>query len=116
MGRPKVIRVPDFGGEVSLKNVTPELTDKIKNLVLGSAASATPLLEAPEEDEAIPTYTGTSFGVFQNNDGLWCVAIVKYDPRLRKATFEDVIKCGFEREEAEERYKILSAQKGVIKS
>jgi hypothetical protein len=117
LARPKQIRLPDFGGELTLKNVSPEMTDKIKTLVLGGKPS-TPenTIDALEEEtEVFPSYTNTALGVFQNTDGLWCVAVIKFDPRTKKAMVDETIKAGFEREEAEERLKILSAQKGVIR-
>ena len=112
MGRPKQIRIPDFGGEISLRNVTPEM---IRDLVLGSKSTPADVTEAPEEAPVVDSILNkTALGTYQDANGLWNVALVKFNATTGQAKVEEVIKAGYEKGEAEERFKILTIQKGVL--
>lgn len=119
IARPRIIKL-ESGGEVKLTNVPMDIADKLKDLLsAGLSESKSPVeVEAPEElpvkDEVVGVYTNTALGTFQDPNGLWCVAVIKYDPRTGLAKMQEVVKAGYEKADVEERFKILTMDKGIL--
>ena len=130
MARPRTIKL-DNNGEVVMKNVSEEVKAKIEALLKAPAQeansedaseavlpSATQTTVYPLNDVPITTlgrYTHVALSTFQDEkDYKWKVAVLKFDPRTGLTKLDKVVPCGMEKIEADERFRILAVQQGVI--
>ena len=106
MARPRLIRLSD-GGEITLKNCSPETYETVKALVLGEAKD--------EPEEATPPahhleYVG--IGTFVKKDGAG-VVVLKFNPDTKEAIVEEVRPCR-NQTTASTEFKILAVKKKII--
>ncbi len=113
--RPRVIKFGD-NSEVKLTNVSKELADKLSNLVANGGSLPTSSDEEVVDELPPPesVFVNTALGTFKDKDGIHCVAVLKFDPNTKQAKVEELIRAGMDKDEAEERFKILTIQKGVL--
>ncbi len=110
--RPRLIKFGE-NSEVKLTNVVPDLADKINKLISGG--QGIPEVEVPDEPLTVESaYNTTALGTFKDKDGIHCVAVLKFDPATKQAKVEEIVRAGIDKVEAEERFKILTIQKGVL--
>lgn len=127
LARPRVIRT-DSGAELILKNVDATIADKIKALLEGTNTSDLASSETLPEEETMVEYkheeksmgeTKTSMnevalGTFKAKDGCWCVATIRFNPETNLAVVDSVTRAGMETLDVQERYKIMSAELGLV--
>lgn len=110
MARPRMVKTKD-GGEVTLKNVAPEVADKVKALLQGEESSE----PRQEEKKNMSELTNVALGTFRDaSDKRWKVAILKYDPATGSATIEKIIVAGDEKGNATERFRILAVENDIV--
>lgn len=113
MARPRVVHLPD-GGEVLIKNASPEEAQRIKDLILGAKTDS-----VEEVDEVGETDTSNlnslALGICRVG-GQWAVAEVKFNVDTKEAAVDSLHVMGqYEsRQAAEARFKILAVDKNVI--
>lgn len=90
MARPRLLRTKD-GGEISLKNVSNELYDKIKLLVDGKEDAGSATEEAPTMSTDAGICLETAIGSHRLSDGIrYGTAVVRYNPETKAAYVEEV--------------------------
>lgn len=110
MARPRVIRTKD-GGEILLKNVDPQLSSLISDLVNGKGSLGEPITSSAP----MGVMTSKALGINKDKDGVrWCLTEVHYNPFTKEAKVEKVTTCGNEKLEATEKYKIESVVLGMV--
>ncbi len=121
--RPRLLKFGE-NSEIKLTNVDPSITEAVENLLSGVSSTArgptklvddgtgTASTELVEEPESV--YNTTALGTFKDKDGIHCVAVLKFDPATKQAKVEEIVRAGIDKVEAEERFKILTIQKGVL--
>ena len=122
MARPKLLR-PSDGGEILLRNCTPETVERVK-IALETSNEATVVAEPYEVETPAPTpvpittapglLTETSIGIYQDSTTLsHYVAQVKYNPYTKTALVTKVENCGSP-DVAAERFKITAVKLNLV--
>jgi hypothetical protein len=114
MARPRVIKLPN-GGELIIKNGTPELVEQLKAVVLGQPA---PVAAVPQEtpQPIVARATVLSFNAVGISDfgGEFFVDKIQYDPIMGQATIVSHVSAGYDRGYAGERFKITVAESDLV--
>lgn len=117
MARPRVVRTSD-GAEVVMRNLAPEMADKVKALLSGEDSADEAVVEAATEAPTavdLDTLKNTAIGTFYDgSDGKWKLAVVKFNGATKQASVEQVITAGIEKTEASERFKIFASTNGLV--
>ena len=115
MGRPRLIRTKD-GGEISCKNLSAELFEKLKNAMDAPAVSlaniAPPTVDTTFDDPVVTDMPLTAIGTYKSKDG-WHVVQVKYGIGGSAEIGADQ-KVGADKVYAIERFKILASDLDLI--
>jgi hypothetical protein len=112
MARPRVIKLEN-NAEIVLKNLTPELADKVAGMINDLISGTAPV--KGEETPVLAEYSPLpheAVGLCQQN-GKWVCAIVKYDPATKAAQVASLIPAEG-RDVAMERFKIEVVSRGII--
>ncbi len=128
MARPKTIKL-EGGGEVILKNCSPEVYVKIK-----AALNPPVQIESsePEEEEvkeikvispaaSIPVSVSTALesnaiGTFKKDKVGYGIAYIKFNPDTKEAKVDSIEMIGKDRGQTEESFKIGVIKKGILGS
>lgn len=116
MARPRVVRTAD-GAEVVMRNLAPEMADKVKALLSGedSADESMETVAAPVSSVDVSTLRNTAIGTFLDGTDLkWKLAVVKFNGSTKEASVEQIITAGLEKTEASEKFKIQAVSMGLV--
>lgn len=113
MARPRLIRTED-GGEISLKNVNPQLAAAIADLVAGKEAA---VVEAPAVASAPSNglLNNKALGICKNLDGtLYQLAEISFNAATKEARVDNLTVTGDDKESAASAFKIAAVNNNIV--
>ena len=114
MARPRTVRTPD-GGEVIMKNVSPELADRIKELVTGKVREVvSSAVEEVEPSAKASEYKSRAIGTCVT-EGVYATVILGFDVDTNEAEILSVDKLNsMDRPSAVAGFKIAADRSGLV--
>lgn len=105
MSRPRTMKHGE--GRIIFKNIPSEEVDVLKAKLENSTG------ETEKQLLDMSTLTNTALSTYQENN-VWCVAVIKYNPNTKESVVVENIKCGDTKIFATEAFKKLVIKYNLI--